>query len=232
MDSFGSACHSNPMTKPELIKICGLSTTESIDAVIAGGATHMGLIFFEKSPRNVLLEEAELLSSHAGKRILKVAVTVNAENNYLDEINTRMNPDYLQLHGAESPHRVMEVKSRFGLPVIKALAVSGVEDLEKAKSYIGVADHFLFDAKPPKGSELPGGNGVAFDWEIMDQWPSDVPYILSGGLKLENIRNAIDYSGAMGIDLSSGVESSPGVKDINLIREFLRIVTQKDECVE
>ena len=220
------------MTKPELIKICGLSDIPSIDAVIAGGATHMGLIFFEKSPRHVSLPLAKQLSEHAGKRIVKVAVSVNADDAYLDDIVSAMKPDLLQLHGSENPQRVESVKARYGLPVVKAFAVGNFEDLEKARPYIGVADLFLFDAKPPKGADLPGGNGVAFDWEIMDQWPADVPYILSGGLRLDNIGNAIEHSGAAGIDLSSGVESSPGVKDINLIRDFLRIVTQKDECVE
>ncbi|MDJ0612026.1 MAG: phosphoribosylanthranilate isomerase [Rhizobiaceae bacterium] len=220
------------MNTPELIKICGLSTDEAIDAVIGEGATHMGLIFFEKSPRHVSIEKAAALSTHAGNRVQKVAVTVNADDLYLQQIVDAVGPDLLQLHGKESVERVDEVKSRFGLPVIKALAVSGAEDLEHAKIYIGKADYFLFDAKPPKGADLPGGNGVAFDWEIMDQWPADVPYILSGGLNLENINDAILHSGAMGIDLSSGVESSPGVKDTRLIREFLRMVTQKDECVE
>ncbi len=192
----------------------------------------MGLIFFEKSPRHVSLDQAAMLSQQAGRNILKVAVTVNADDGYLQDIVAASKPDLLQLHGGESPERVSEVKDTYGLPVIKALAVSGSDDLQKAKSYIGVADHFLFDAKPPKGADLPGGNGVAFDWEIMDQWPEDVPYILSGGLRLENIQDAISYSGAMGIDLSSGVESAPGIKDINLIRKFLRILTQKDERVE
>jgi len=220
------------MNVPDLIKICGLSTTKTIDAAIEGGATHMGFIFFEKSPRYVGLDQAAKLSAYAGNRISKVAVSVNADDAYLDQIVAAVKPDLLQLHGSESINRVAEVKSRHGLPVIKVFSVSSEKDLEQAKPYIGIADHFMFDAKPPKGTNLPGGNGVAFDWEIMDHWPADVPYILSGGLRLDNIIDAIAHSGAMGIDLSSGVESDPGVKDINLIREFLRIATQKDECVE
>ncbi|MEM9276945.1 MAG: phosphoribosylanthranilate isomerase [Pseudomonadota bacterium] len=213
------------MTKPELIKICGLSTPEAVDAVIAGGATHMGLIFFEKSPRHVSTETAAELSNHAGNRITKVAVSVDADDTYLDEIVAEAKPDMLQLHGSETPERVKELKSRYGLPVIKVIAIREADDLEKAQDYVGVADMFLFDAKPPKGSELPGGNGVAFDWEIMDQWSENVPYILSGGLDAGNIAEAQNRSGAKAVDVSSGVESAPGRKDPNLIREFLEVLT-------
>ena len=203
------------------IKICGLSTNESIDAVIAGGASHMGLIFFEKSPRHVSIEQAKALSQHAGNRILKVAVTVNAQNDYLENIVSCMKPDILQLHGHESVDRIQELKQHFALPIMKAFAISEVSDFEKVKPYIGIADKFLFDAKPPKGSDLPGGNGVAFDWEIMDALPKDVPYMLSGGLDASNICEALKRSGAKAVDISSGVESAAGVKDIKLIEEFL-----------
>lgn len=221
MDSRPQPCQSSPMNKPEHIKICGLSTPEAIDAVIAGGATHMGLIFFEKSPRHVSVDKAGQLSEHAGDRITKVAVSVDASDEYLQQIVDHMQPDVLQLHGKETPERVQELKLRYGLPIIKAFAIRDVSDLEKAKSHIGVADLMLFDAKPPTGSDLPGGNGVAFDWDIMDQWPADVPYMLSGGLNVLNIREALARSGATAIDISSGVESSPGVKDQTLINEFL-----------
>ncbi|MEM7289992.1 MAG: phosphoribosylanthranilate isomerase [Pseudomonadota bacterium] len=220
------------MKTPDLIKICGLSTIEAIDAAIAGNATHIGFIFFEKSPRNVSVEQARLLSDHAAARTNKVAVTVDAEDYELDEIVQNVNPDMLQLHGAETPARLSDLRNRYGLPVIKALAVRDVSDLEKAHAYREVADHLMFDAKPPKDADLPGGNGVAFDWEIMDQWPSDVPYILSGGLGPENVREAINRLKAQGIDVSSGVESGPGAKDMTKIRDFLQIVTQKDEVVE
>lgn len=203
------------------IKICGLSTNDGIDAVIAGGASHMGLIFFDKSPRHVSLDEAQSLSKHAGKRIKKVAVSVNATGDYLEQIVEAMKPDILQLHGNESVASVKELKTQFNLPVMKAFAISEVSDFEKMKPYIGIADRFLFDAKPPKGSDLPGGNGVAFDWEIMDALPKDVPYMLSGGLDATNICEAVKRSGANAVDISSGVESSAGVKDIKLIEEFL-----------
>lgn len=205
------------------IKICGLSTNEAIDAVIAGNATHIGLIFYEKSPRHVSLQQAESLSKHAGARIEKVAVSVNADDDYMDQIVKAMQPDILQLHGHESVKRVQELQARYGLPVMKAFAISEKSDFDKVKPYIGVADKFLFDAKPPKGSVLPGGNGVAFDWEIMDALPKDVPYMLSGGLDASNICEAIGKSGARAIDISSGVEKAPGIKDNNLIEEFLAV---------
>ena len=209
------------MNKLEHIKICGISTPETADAVISGGATHLGMIFFEKSPRNVSLEQAQILSSYVGNRATKVAVTVNADTEFLDQIVEHVAPDVLQLHGSETPEQVQRVKDRFGLPVIKALAIGTREDLGKVKPYVNVADLFLFDAKPPKGSDLPGGNGVAFDWEIMDEIPENVPYMLSGGLNSENIIEAIDRTGTKGIDISSGVETAPGVKDVKLIEEFL-----------
>ncbi len=212
------------MNKPELIKICGLSTPEAIDAVIDGGASHLGFIFFEKSPRHITLETAKLLSNHVAGRAKKVAVSVNAEQDYLEAINEALEPDLMQLHGSETIERVQEIKDRFALPVIKALAIQTEDNLEAAKSYIGTADHFLFDAKAPKGSEIPGGNGVAFDWEIMDAWPQAVPYILSGGLNKSNVKNALNRLSVYGLDISSGVETTPGKKDVTLIREFLRTI--------
>ncbi len=203
------------------IKICGLSTNESIDAIIAGRATHLGFIFFEKSPRHITLEQACSLSNHAGKRVLKVAVSVNADDEYMADIVEAMQPDILQLHGSESVARVKELKVRYGLPIMKAFAISEKSDFEKVTPYIGVADRLLFDAKPPKGSDLPGGNGVAFDWEIMDALPKDVPYMLSGGLDASNVCEALSRSGANAVDISSGVESAAGVKDIKLIEDFL-----------
>ena len=209
----------------EAIKICGLSTPQDLEAVIVGGATHMGLIFFEKSPRHVDLETAEALSKIAKGRVKRVAVSVNASAEYLDEIVTRVQPDMLQLHGSESPESMAELKAKYGLPLIKALAIHEVNDLEKIAPYSDVADLFLFDAKPPKGSDLPGGNGVAFDWQIMDQLPENVPYMLSGGLNIDNIGVALEQSGAGAIDISSGVESSPGQKDIGMIEAFLNLTT-------
>lgn len=215
------------MHQLDKIKICGLSTPEAIDAVIGGGATHMGLIFFEKSPRHLSLEKAAGLSKHAGSRITKVAVSVNADDAYLGEMISAVKPGMLQLHGSETPERVSEIKMRYGLPVMKAIALSNVADLEGATSYEGVADMILFDAKAPVGVDVPGGNGVPFDWGLMDHFNPDVPYMLSGGLNTDNIHDALARSGAKSIDVSSGVESSPGVKDLKLVREFLETVSQK-----
>ena len=209
------------MKKTLEIKICGLSTNDSIDAVVAGGASHIGMIFFEKSPRHVGLEQARSLSEHAGNRIKRVAVSVNADDLYFDKIVEAVNPDMLQLHGSEPAKRVEELKTRFAVPVMKAIPISSPSDFDKVTPYLGIADMFLFDAKPPEGSDLPGGNGVAFDWEIMDALPRDVPYMLSGGLDASNVCQALELSGANAVDISSGVESAPGVKDIKLIKEFL-----------
>ncbi len=211
------------MYQPEFVKICGLSTKTSIDAVIDGGASHMGLIFFEKSPRNVSLDVARELSEHAGNRILKTAVSVNANDELLDAIVDAMRPDLLQLHGQESRERVQYLKNRFGLPVMKVFPVYNATDLEKAEPFVGVAEIIMFDAKAPD-ADLPGGNGVSFDWKIMDLWPTTVPYVLSGGLGLDNVANALQQTGAYGIDLSSGVESEPGIKNPEMIKKLLQIV--------
>ena len=205
------------------IKICGISTEAAIDALVAGGAAYMGLIFFERSPRHVSLEQASGLSSHAGSRVGKVAVTVDASDDYIGEIVTAVKPDMLQLHGSETPERAKQLDSRFGLPIMKSIAVGERSDLDKIAPYEGIVDRFLFDAKPPSGSNLPGGNGVAFEWEIMDGLPDNVPYMLSGGLDATNIQRAIRLSGATAVDVSSGVESAPGIKDPRLIEAFLKI---------
>ena len=204
------------------IKICGLKTDEAVAAALAGGATHIGFIFFQKSPRNLDPEEAGRLRQAARGKAAAVAVTVDADDAFLDHIVEAMQPDMLQLHGKETPDRVAEVKARYALPVMKAFSVSSVADLEKIGPYLGIADRFLFDAKPPKGSELPGGNGVSFDWEILNALPAQTDYLLSGGLNAENVGDAIRLANPPGLDISSGVESAPGVKDTALIETFFR----------
>ncbi|MEZ5783617.1 MAG: phosphoribosylanthranilate isomerase [Rhizobiaceae bacterium] len=204
------------------IKICGLKTDEAVAAALAGGATHIGFIFFQKSPRNLDPEEAGRLRQAARGKAAAVAVTVDADDAFLDHIVEAMQPDMLQLHGKETPDRVAEVKARYALPVMKAFSVSSVADLEKIGPYLGIADRFLFDAKPPKGSELPGGNGVSFDWEILNALPAQTDYLLSGGLNAENVGDAIRLANPPGLDISSGVESAPGVKDTALIEAFFR----------
>lgn len=204
------------------IKICGLKTAEALDAALDGGASHVGFIFFPKSPRNISPEEAGRLRRAALGRARAVAVTVDADDALLDTIVAAMVPDMLQLHGKESPTRVAAVKERYRLPVMKALSVSEAADIAVAEAYRGVADRMLFDARPPKGAELPGGNGVPFDWRILDGYRGD--YFLSGGLTPQNVGAAIRLLDPPGLDVSSGVESAPGEKDIGLIAAFFAAV--------
>ena len=206
------------------IKICGLKTAEAVDAALDGGASHLGFNFFSKSPRYIAPEEAGDLRLAARGRAEAVAIIVDADNALLDEIVMAMAPDMLQLHGRETPERVAAVRERYSLPVMKALAISEAADLDKATLYADVADRLLFDAKPPKGSELPGGNGVAFDWQLLAALDADIDYMLSGGLNAANIGDALRLANPPGIDISSGVESAPGVKDAGLIESFFRAV--------
>lgn len=206
------------------IKICGLSTPETVAAALDAGASHIGFIFFAKSPRNVTPAEAGRLRQAARERALAVAVTVDADDATLSAIFTEMAPDIFQLHGHESPERVAEVKTRYKLPVMKAFSISTAADLDKIEPYVGVADRFLFDAKPPKGSELPGGNGVSFDWTLLAGLDPSIDYMLSGGLNAQNIGEALRLANPPGIDISSGVESAPGVKDVAMIDAFFEAV--------
>ena len=206
------------------VKICGLKTPEAINAALDCGADHVGFIFFEKSPRNIVPEAAAGLRIAARGRAKAVAVTVNADDRTLQRIVTAMEPDLLQLHGKESPQRVAEVRRRFGRPVMKVFSIRESADLEAVAPYRGVADRFMFDAKPPAGSELPGGNGVAFDWTLLARLDNDLDYMLSGGLNADSIAVALDRTGANAVDISSGVESAPGVKDIGLISDFFKAV--------
>lgn len=212
----------------DTMKICGLSTPESVDAAVRGGATHLGFIFFAKSPRNVTAQQAAPLAARANAA-KTVAVSVNADDAFLDEIVDTMKPDMLQLHGSETPIRVAELKSKYQLPVIKALSIRESADLEKVATYANCVDMLLLDAKPPAGSDLPGGNGVSFDWSILNDLHGEVPILLSGGIDKSNIDEAIAVvrdsgNGITGLDLSSGVESAPGVKDIAKIDKILASV--------
>ena len=199
--------------KPD-IKICGLKTPEAVERAVAQGATHLGFIFFPKSPRNVAPEVAAELADPVRGKAKIVAVTVDADDDELDDIVHLLKPDVLQMHGHETPERILHVRALYGLPVMKA------SDLDRVDAFIGVADRFLFDAKAPAGSELPGGNGVSFDWEIMASLDDSVDYMLSGGLNKDNVGLALASTRASGIDVSSGVESAPGVKDLHMIDAF------------
>ena len=206
--------------RPAIVKICGLSTPETVAACAAGGATHAGFIFFERSPRNVTPQTAAALARQAQEAGMRtVAVTVDADNAVLDGIVAAMQPDVLQLHGRETLQRVADVKARFGRETWKALAISTRDDLARLDAYHGIADRLLLDAKPPKGSELPGGNAVSFDWSLLALIPAGTPWILSGGIHAGNVADALAYD-PPGLDLSSGVESAPGVKDEGLIAAF------------
>ncbi|MGU3400140.1 phosphoribosylanthranilate isomerase [Brucellaceae bacterium D45D] len=206
------------------IKICGLKTPDAVNAALDAGASHIGFIFFPKSPRNIDPTDAAALRKVAKDRAKVVAVTVDADDATLDAITDAVKPDMLQLHGHETPERVRIVKERYGLPVMKAFAIREASDLEAITPYKGVADRFLFDAKPPKGADLPGGNGVSFDWSLLDALDADVDYMLSGGLNADNIAEALQKTRAPGIDISSGVERAPGEKDVRLIEEFFQAI--------
>ncbi|MBC8129806.1 MAG: phosphoribosylanthranilate isomerase [Rhizobiaceae bacterium] len=201
------------------IKICGLRTTDAITAATGRGATHVGFIHFEKSPRHLTIAEMAALRPAVSGADL-VVVLVDPDDATVEAIARAVRPDMLQLHGRETPERVAKVRALTGLPVMKALSIGTAEDLARVASYRGVADRLLLDAKRPKGSELPGGNGVSFDWRLLAALDADVTYMLSGGLDALNVLEAVGDIRPAGIDVSSGVETSPGVKDIGLIHGF------------
>ena len=203
------------------IKICGLSTTETLNAAIDAGADWIGLVAFPPSPRHVEPVDAKPLADLARGKAKIVSLSVNADDQLLDEIMVQVNPDIWQFHGKETAERVAEVKSRYGRPVMKAVGVSTIQDLEKITPYRGVADYLLLDAKPPKDAVLPGGNGAAFDWAILDHLPEELEFMLSGGLSVETVADATRSTRAFGMDVSSGVESAAGIKDEVLIKRFI-----------
>ncbi|MEJ6397107.1 phosphoribosylanthranilate isomerase [Yoonia sp. 208BN28-4] len=202
------------------VKICGLRDRAGLDAAVSARAHYVGLVFFAKSPRHVDVADAVTLAQSVPTGIAKVALVVNADNAMLDHIVDAVPLDILQLHGSETPERVVEIKSRYGLPVMKAVGVATADDLANLDTYAGVADQLLVDAKPPKDATLPGGNGLAFDWQLIAgrRWP--VPWMLAGGLTPDNVAEAVRLTGAAQVDVSSGVESAPGVKDAKLIADF------------
>ena len=206
------------------VKICGITNTADMDASIRYGAHYAGLMFFEKSPRFVNLNLAKKLSLHAGNKIKKVAVTVNLTNQILDEIVNNVPLDFIQLHGKETPERVYEIKTRYKLPVIKAIGISELDDLDLISLFKGVADQLLIDAKSPSSSVLPGGNGLNFDWELLRNFEFRCPWLLAGGLNSENAAEAITLTGARQLDLSSGVEKIPGLKDHRKISLFMSAI--------
>ena len=209
-------------------KICGLTTPEAVDAAIAGGAALIGLNFYERSPRNLAFDAAAALARRVPAGIARVAVIVDEPDARIAEILAVVPIDMLQPHGAETPDRVMAIKARFGKPVMKAIAVAEAADIAHAARYVGIADRLLFDAKPPASMKdaLPGGNALAFDWDLIAgrDWP--LPWMLSGGLDAGNLAEAVRVSGARRVDVSSGIEDRPGHKDPAKVTAFLALAAR------
>jgi phosphoribosylanthranilate isomerase len=204
------------------VKICGLRTGADVAAAASAGASYVGFVFYPKSPRNVSFREAAALAVDVPMGVAKVALVVNADDAFLDDLTAAVPLDMLQLHGSETPTRVAEVKARYGLPVMKAVGIADASDLAQIDAYAAVADQLLIDAKPPKNADLPGGNGLAFDWTLLagrKYWT--VPWMLAGGLTADNVAEAVRLTGATQVDVSSGVEGLVGVKDAGLILAFL-----------
>jgi phosphoribosylanthranilate isomerase len=206
---------------PLLVKICGLSTPETLDVALEGGADLVGFVFFPPSPRNVGMEAARALGARVKERAGKVALSVDADDALLDAVVGALRPD-MQLHGTESPARVTALKQRHGLPVMKAIAVEVQADLAAVARYATVADRLIFDTRAPREATRPGGLGRPFDWRLLQNLDPGVPFMLSGGLDAGNVAEALRLTRAPGVDVSSGVERAPGEKDPDRIRAFIR----------
>lgn len=205
-------------------KICGLTTPETLDAALTGGAAFVGAVIFPKSPRHIAPLHAATLFDRARGKAKVVAVTVDADDALLTEIALILKPDLIQLHGAETPKRAAQVRILTGAGIIRALSVRAAQDIDAASAWEPVVDHLMFDAKPPEGSALPGGVGASFDWTLLAGRSFAAPWFLAGGLTPANVAEAARISGAPLVDVSSGVESAPGVKDPTLIAAFLAAV--------
>ena len=202
------------------IKICGLSTPDTVGAAVRAGATHLGFVHFSKSPRHVEADQLRALAAPVPSHVERVAVLVDPTDEILTQLTAIGVLTALQLHGKESPERAAAIAKRFNLPVWKAISVKTRADIESAKAYSGAADRLLFDAKTPEGAALPGGMGLRFDWTLLRGVPISMPWGLSGGLGLDNVAEAIRITGAPLIDVSSGVESAPGIKSVDKIMAF------------
>ena len=213
-------------------KICGLSTEETIEVATEVGASMIGLVFFEKSPRNVSIKKATKLAKVAKQQIKPpkiVALTVNPKISELEEIISTVEPDIIQLHGHETNETISKIRQKFNLPIIKAFGISSVSDLNKINDYADYTEWYLFDATPPKDAELPGGNGLVFNWKILNNLKTKKPFILSGGLNYRNVDEAIKVTKPQLVDVSSGVEIRKGEKDIMLIRKFASAVNDANK---
>jgi phosphoribosylanthranilate isomerase len=214
-----------------IVKICGLSTPETLDAALAAGADMVGFVFFPPSPRHVGLESARILGQKVRGRAKKVALSVDADDALLANSIDALQPDILQLHGKETLARLRDIKQKFGLPVMKAIAVETAADLAALPGYAAVADWILFDARAPKGATRPGGLGATFDWRLLEKLDLALPLMVSGGLNAANVAEAVRVTGAQGVDVSSGVECAPGVKDSAMIRAFIDAVRANQELM-
>ena len=203
------------------VKICGLADAAGLDAALSARADMVGFVFFEASPRHITLDRAAALGARAGRRARKVALTVDADDSLLAAVIEALDPDLLQLHGHESPERVAYVRARFGLPVMRAIGLATSEDLGEIARFDPVADHLLFDAQAPQAATRPGGNGASFDWALLRGIETRKPWLLAGGLHDDNVARALRETGAPGLDVSSGVETRPGVKDADKIARFV-----------
>jgi phosphoribosylanthranilate isomerase len=205
-----------------IVKICGLSTRETLDVALDAGADMVGFVFFPPSPRHLSLETARDLGKHARRRALKVALTVDADDATLANIVEALQPDMLQLHGKETVARLRDIKQKFALQVMKVIAVENASDLASLPGYAAVADRILFDARAPKEATRPGGLGAVFDWHVLENVDLKLPFMVSGGLNAGNVAEAVGVTRAGGVDVSSGVERAPGIKDPEMIRSFIR----------
>ena len=213
------------------VKICGLSTPETLDVALAEGADMVGFVFFSASPRHISLETARDLGRQVKGRALKVALTVDADDATLANIVETLRPDILQLHGKETVARLRDVKQAFGVKLMKVLAVETAADLAPLAGFAAVADRILFEARAPKGATRPGGLGAAFDWHVLEHLDLKLPFMVSGGLTADNVAEAVRVTRAGGVDVSSGVERSPGIKDPEMIRAFIRAARASQELV-
>jgi phosphoribosylanthranilate isomerase len=214
-----------------IVKICGLSTRETLDVALDAGADMVGFVFFPPSPRHLSLEIARDLSRQVKRRASKVALTVDADDATFANIVEALQPDLLQLHGSETVARLRDIKQKFGLPVMKAMAVETAVDLAPLPGYAAVADRILFDARAPKDATRPGGLGAVFDWHVLENLDLKLPFMVSGGLHLGNVAEAVRVTRAGGVDVSSGVERTPGIKDPEMIRAFIRAVWATEELM-
>jgi phosphoribosylanthranilate isomerase len=212
-----------------IVKICGLSTPETLDVAVDAGADMVGFVFFPPSPRHLGLDTARALGKHVRRRAVKVALTVDADDATLADIVEALQPDILQLHGRETVARLRDIKQKFGLQVMKALAVETAADLASLPLYAAAADRILFDARAPKEATRPGGLGAVFDWHVLENLDLKLPFMVSGGLNAGNVAEAVRVTRAGGVDVSSGVERAPGIKDPEMIRGFIRAARMIDK---